>query len=117
MQDKPLLSIGVMAQLLGVHVRTLRIYDDEKLLIPARINGRRLYSQNDLEKGRLIQYLTRNLALNLSGVRVILGIFKELNFEVKEYAELINKISIKNNINESENILKTKKRGRKHKNA
>jgi len=114
MPNKPLYPISVLSELLNVHQRTLRIYDEEKLLVPIRTSkNRRLYSQNDIEKGKLILYLTRNLALNLSGVKTVLGLFEELKINPKSYVKLIKKVSIKNNINEEENIIKCAKRGRK----
>jgi len=114
MHNKPLYAIGIMSELLEVHQRTLRIYDEKGLLCPKRnIKNRRLYSQNDIEKARLILYLTRNLAMNLSGVETIISIFEELNVKPSNYISLIKKIATKNKVNESENILKTKRRGRK----
>lgn len=116
MNNKPLYPISVLSNLLEVHQRTLRIYDDEKLLVPSRtLKNRRLYSKNDIEKAKLILHLTRNLALNLAGVKTILGILKETKVKPKNYMELINKISIENNFNEHENIKKYAKRGRKAK--
>ena len=115
--SKPIYPISVLSELLQVHQRTLRIYDNEGILVPLRnTKNRRLYSNNDLEKAKLILYLTRNLAMNLSGVKAILGLFDELKVEAKDYMPLIKKISLKNNIDENENILKTSKRGRKPKN-
>ena len=71
--DDPVLSIGKVATILNVHQRTLRIYDEQKLLVARRSKqNRRLYSLNDIEKGKLIQFLTRNLAINLAGVRIVL---------------------------------------------
>ncbi len=116
MNNKPLYPISVLSELLKVHQRTLRIYDKQKLLVPSRnVKNRRLYSQNDIEKAKLILYLTRNLALNLAGVKTILGLFDELNINPKIYLKLVEKISIKNNFNEQENIIKSSKRGRKTK--
>lgn len=116
MNNKPILTIGIMSELLKVHQRTLRIYDKERLLCPNRnIKNWRMYSNNDLEKGKLILYLTKNLAMNLSGVKTILGLFDELNVLPTDYLSLIKKVSLKNNIDENENILKTSKRGRKPK--
>lgn len=113
---RPLYPISVLSNLLNVHQRTLRIYEQQKLLMPSRnLKNRRLYSDNDIEKAKLILHLTRNLALNLAGVKTILGILKETNIEPKNYMVLINKISIQNNFNEQENILKSAKRGRKAK--
>ena len=58
--DKPMFPISVVAEILKVHQRTLRIYDDETLLVPNRSpKNRRLYSFNDIERGKFIQYLTK----------------------------------------------------------
>ena len=75
----PLLPISVLSNILKVHQRTLRIYDENGLLTPTRSeNNQRLYSYSDLEKAKLIIYFTRNLALNLAGVKIILGLLEEL---------------------------------------
>ena len=114
MTHKPLYPISVLSNLLEIHQRTLRIYEAQKLLTPTRNSkNRRLYSQNDIEKAKLILYLTRNLALNLAGVKTILGILKEMKIKPEKYMELINKVSKENNFDEQENILKNAKRGRK----
>ena len=116
MKNKPLYPISVLSELLNVHQRTLRIYDEQEVLVASRtLKNRRLYSQNDIEKAKLILYLTRNLALNLAGVKIILGILKEAKIKPENYINLINKISIQNNFDEQKNILKYSKRGRKAK--
>ena len=75
--DEPILSIGKVASALNVHQRTLRIYDEQNLLVAKRSKqNRRLYSLNDIERGKLIQFLTRNLAINLAGVRIILKLLE-----------------------------------------
>ena len=72
-----ILPIGSVAQSLGVHQRTLRIYDQEGILSPQRsAKNRRYYSFDDFEKAKLILFLTRNLALNLSGVKIILAMLE-----------------------------------------
>lgn len=114
MNNKPLFPISVLSELLQVHQRTLRIYDKEGLLKPKRTTkNRRLYSQNDIEKAKLILYLTRNLAMNLMGVKVTFGILEKLEINPNEYVDLITKIAIQNNINEQENIMKSRRKGRK----
>ncbi|MBQ7287893.1 MAG: MerR family transcriptional regulator [Candidatus Gastranaerophilales bacterium] len=116
MTDRPILTIGVLSDILGVHQRTLRIYDKKGLLPSKRtLKNRRMYSQNDIEKAKVIIYLTRNIALNLNGVKMILGILKETNTDYKKYTELISKVAIENKIDEKENLQKTSKRGRKPK--
>lgn len=118
--DIALLPISSMAAALNVHQRTLRIYDKEGILSPQRTDkNRRNYSLNDLEKAKLILFLTRNLALNLSGVKIILTILEQNKIKPQNYIEYINKMAKLSNIDTSiqeDNIKKTAKRGRKPKN-
>jgi MerR family transcriptional regulator/heat shock protein HspR len=46
--DKPVMRIGAVADLLGVCVRMVRIYEERGLVVPARKNNQRLYSFNDV---------------------------------------------------------------------
>ena len=112
-----ILPISAIAQALNVHQRTLRIYDKEGILCPQRSDkNRRNYSLDDLEKAKLVLFLTRNLAPNLSGVKIILKILEENKIEPKNYIEYIDKIAKLANIDTTEqenNIQKTSKRGRK----
>lgn len=76
--DRPIFTLSVAADLLGLHPRTLRIYEEKKLVVPARTNGnRRRYSQIDIEKLQAIRLLTRG-GVNLEGVRIILDMSTEL---------------------------------------
>ena len=117
--DKGLLPISAVANSLGVHPRTLRIYDEQGILVPKRSDGdRRLYSINDVKKAELILFLTRNLALNLSGVKIIHKMLDEMNISPDKYMSYINKIAKKANIDtdiQKINIKKTSNRGRKSK--
>ena len=54
-----------------MHPRTLRIYEEEGLLCPQRRNNLRLYSEADIERVRVIRFLTRRQGVNLAGVKVI----------------------------------------------
>ena len=71
-----------------------------------------MYSNNDLEKAKLILYLTRNLALNIMGVRLILLILEDNKIEPKNYIPFVKNMVEKMNINEEDNIIKTAKKGR-----
>ncbi len=76
--DRPIFTLSVAADLLGLHPRTLRIYEEKKLVIPARTDGnRRRYSQNDISRFQAIRQLTRG-GVNLEGVRIILEMTDEL---------------------------------------
>ena len=58
--DKPVMRIGAVADLLGVCVRTVRIYEERGLVRPARKNNQRLYSFNDVRwLGRLRELISR----------------------------------------------------------
>lgn len=81
---KAVFPISVVAEVLSMHQRTLRIYDDLKILSPTRTNNRRKYSLNDIEKGKFINYLTKELGINLNGVKLILSL---LGSEFSDYSE------------------------------
>lgn len=70
--DRPIFTLSVAADLLGLHPRTLRIYEEKQLVLPARTEGnRRRYSQNDINRFQSIRRLT-SAGVNLEGVRIIL---------------------------------------------
>jgi MerR family transcriptional regulator/heat shock protein HspR len=69
---RPRYFISIAAELAAVHPRTLRIYESEGLLCPQRRNNLRLYSEADIERVRIIRFLTRRQGVNLAGVKVIL---------------------------------------------
>jgi DNA-binding transcriptional MerR regulator len=67
-----LFSISVAAELIGLHPHTLRLYDQEGLLRPARSpGGARRYSTDDIDRLHQITALTTD-GVNLAGVRRIL---------------------------------------------
>ena len=69
---RPRYIISIAAELASCHPRTLRIYEEEGLLLPQRRNNLRLYSEADIQRVRIIRFLTRRQRVNLAGVRVIL---------------------------------------------
>ena len=69
---RPRYFISIAAELASVHPRTLRIYEEEGLLCPQRRNNLRLYSEADIQRVRIIRFLTRRQGVNLAGVTVIL---------------------------------------------
>ena len=65
--------ISVAARLADMHPQTLRKYDKEGLVSPQRSQGsRRLYSDSDVERLRVIRRLADELGLNLNGVSLVL---------------------------------------------
>ncbi len=77
-RKQPVYMISVVAELLGVHPQTLRLYEREGLIQPKRVNRQRLYSEEDIEKLSLILELTRDLGVNKAGVEIILRMRRRL---------------------------------------
>ena len=70
--DRGLFSISVAAELTGLHPHTLRLYEHQGLLAPARSpGGARRYSPGDIDRLQQITALTSD-GVNLAGVRRIL---------------------------------------------
>jgi MerR family transcriptional regulator, heat shock protein HspR len=115
--EKAMFPISVVADILKIHQRTLRIYDDENILIPARSpKNRRLYSFNDIERGKFIQYLTRELGINLAGIKIIFNLLEQLKVNPSNYINHIQKVAKVLDISaeaQEENKEKLSKRGRK----
>jgi MerR family transcriptional regulator/heat shock protein HspR len=83
--SRPVYIISVAAELVSVHPRTLRIYEGEGLVRPARTpTNIRLYSENDLRRVLWIRHLTQNLGVNLAGVRVLFELEKRLGMRILE---------------------------------
>lgn len=62
-------TTGEIARLCGVSVRTVQYYDGRGLLVPSELSegGRRLYSDSDLQRMRIICFL-RNTGLPLGSI-------------------------------------------------
>lgn len=86
--SQPVFHIGSVAAMAAVHPQTLRLYEREGLLKPSRSLGRtRLYSEQDVERVKLIVHLTRNEGVNLAGVAKIL----ELDDNIREVETVIRR--------------------------
>ena len=78
--EEPVFLISVVAKILSIHPQTLRQYEKEGLIEPSRTDGKmRLYSQNDIDKIKVILRLTRDLGVNLAGVDIILRLKDKLD--------------------------------------
>ncbi len=83
--DRPLYTIGTAAEVLKVHPRTLRLYEESGLISPARKNNRRFYSNNDLKWIGCIRYLIHERGLNQEGLRRLLALTP--CWEIKECSD------------------------------
>src|SRR5512146_3480466 len=83
--ERPVYVISVAASILSVHPRTLRIYEEEGLVCPARTpTNIRLYSENDVRRIMWIRHLTQNLGVNLAGVRILFELEERLGTRILE---------------------------------
>ena len=73
-EGRPVYTIGTAAELLGVHPRTLRLYEDGGLIRPARKNNRRFYSPSDMKWLTCVRYLIHEAGLNQEGLRRLLAL-------------------------------------------
>ena len=66
-------TTGEMAKLCGITVRTVQFYDQRNILIPSALTegGRRLYSEEDLKKMKIICFL-RDTGLSLDTISQLL---------------------------------------------
>lgn len=133
-------TTGEIAKLCGVSVRTVQYYDTRKILIPSQLTegGRRLYSEEDLSKMKIICFL-REIDLPINDIGKILSDEhpekvisillqqreEELKKELTEQQEKLHKLeSLKkgiksvsdfsvNSIGDIANIMKNKKKLKK----
>jgi MerR family transcriptional regulator, heat shock protein HspR len=82
---RPVYVISVAATLVSAHPRTLRIYEDEGLVQPARTpTNIRLYSEEDIRRILWIRHLTRDRGVNLAGVRTLFELEERLGKRILE---------------------------------
>ncbi len=100
-------TTGEIAKLCGVTVRTVQYYDSRGILVPSELSegGRRLYSENDLKRMKVICFL-RDLGLPINSISQILSEEdsgsvimllleqqeKELRKDIKDQQEKLDKL-------------------------
>lgn len=83
--------ISVVSERYGIHPQTLRLYEREGLLQPARSSGNtRLYDDRAIERLEMILTLTRDLGVNLAGVEVVLNLQERLDHLQLEVDRLLD---------------------------
>jgi MerR family transcriptional regulator/heat shock protein HspR len=83
---------SIASEILNLHPRTLMIYESENLIKPQRTaTNRRRYSEDDIRRVRVIQFLTRQKGVNLAGVKYVLRLLHSLGsqgLDLNEVREL-----------------------------
>ena len=85
--------ISIIAERYNIHPQTLRLYEREGLIKPARTSGNtRLYGEDEIHKLEMILTLTRDLGVNLAGVEVVLQLARMMHEADMEFDRLLDYI-------------------------
>ncbi len=71
-ETKALFTIGVAAQMLGVHPRTLRIYEEEGLIIPQRKGKWRYFTMDDIKWIECLREMIHNHGISIAALKKLL---------------------------------------------
>lgn len=71
-KDLPLYPIGIVAELIGITDQTLRLYEKQGLIKPARRNKNRYYSENDVKWLSCIRDLIHTKKISIEGIKKLL---------------------------------------------
>ncbi|HEY0143989.1 MAG TPA: MerR family transcriptional regulator [Thermoanaerobaculia bacterium] len=83
--------ISIIAERYNIHPQTLRLYEREGLIKPARTTGNtRLYGTDEIRKLEMILTLTRDLGVNLAGVEVVLQLARMMHEADVEFDRLLD---------------------------
>jgi DNA-binding transcriptional MerR regulator len=86
--DKAILPLSSIAEILNTKVRTLKMYE-EKLLLPKKDNViKKLYSISDVKLIAFVHYLASVKKINANGIRYILDIINNNMDENNKHAFL-----------------------------
>ena len=90
-KSKGAYMISAVAEMYGIHPQTLRLYEREGLLKPSRTEGNtRLYTDEDLQRLEFILTLARDLAVNISGIAIILQMrerMEEMQRQIQDFVK------------------------------
>ena len=100
--DKDVLPLSSISELLNAKIRTLKMYEDKKLF-PLKNNSiKKLYSINDIKAIAFVHYLANIKKINSNGINYILEIIQN-NMDEKNRNEFLDMIENKlENISENE---------------
>lgn len=91
--QKKFLMISAVAERFEIHPQTLRFYEREGLIRPARSSGNtRLYDEECIKRLEIVLTLKRDLGVNLAGIEVILNMreqMERMQFEMDRVLELV----------------------------
>ncbi|BAK74016.1 MAG: MerR family transcriptional regulator [Arcobacter sp.] len=75
--DKDILPLSSISELLSAKIRTLKMYEDKGLLPQKNNKIKKLYSINDVKIIAFVHYLANIKKINANGIKYILEIIDE----------------------------------------
>jgi len=101
MKEKKLYRIEEISRITGMTKRTLRYYEDLKLIKPVRTDSSyRLYSDEDIERVNRIREIKESLGFSLGEVKDLLELYKNVENIINEKKH--NPVLIENSMKEIE---------------
>lgn len=73
--NKALYSISVVADIIGEHPETLRVWERNGLIKPDRTQYQRKYTNNDLKRLQFIKYLIDEKGFNIASINHLLQMY------------------------------------------
>lgn len=93
--NKDILPLSSIAELLSAKVRTLKMYEDKSLLPEKKVEGtKKLYSINDVREITFVHYLASVKKINANGIKYILDMLHH-NMDEENRNEFLNKVELK----------------------
>ncbi len=71
-ETKAIFTIGVAAQMLGVHPRTLRIYEEEGLITPQRKGKWRYFTMDDIKWIECLREMIHEHGISIAALKKLL---------------------------------------------
>ena len=71
--NDPIYPISVASKILDIHPRTLRIYEKEGLITPARHGQKRYFSNDDIEWVQCLRHLIHEEGISIPGIKRLLS--------------------------------------------
>lgn len=89
-KNKPFYNVQQVSEILGISSDRLRTYDEEKLILPARVakGGKRLYSELDIEWLQDVRLIISKNRMNIYSFKLMLKVLRKVSDE--DFTELAN---------------------------
>ncbi|WP_331773997.1 MerR family transcriptional regulator [Sulfurospirillum sp. 1612] len=91
--DKNILPISSIAEILATKPRTLKMYEEKGLLPQERRQIKKLYSINDIKLIAFVHYLASVKKINAHGIKFILDMLYN-NIDEQNRQDFINKVEL-----------------------